>query len=277
MSTNCETCGSKDSCTVENKEACQMIGTNSLNSFKNVIGVLSGKGGVGKSTVAVNLALALHRAGNKVGILDADVTGPSIPRILNVEDEKAYMQANGLEAVEVEPGLKAMSLNFLIEEEKKPVIWRGPIITNTVKQFYQDVIWGELDYLIIDMPPGTGDVALTIMQSFPLDGIVMVSVPQDMVSMIVSKAIQMCRRLNVDVLGVIENMSYMQCPNCDDKIRVFDNDEVDAFIQDQEIELLAELPINGAMTQKKRLTEEVKVIFDSIAVKIVDKLTVKAK
>jgi len=275
MASNCDSCGSKDSCSVENKDACQVIGTNASNSFEHVIGVLSGKGGVGKSTVAVNLALALHRAGNKVGILDADITGPSVPRILNTETEKALMFEHGLEAVDVEEGLKAISLNYLIEEEKKPVIWRGPIITNTVKQFYQDVIWGELDYLIIDMPPGTGDVALTIMQSFPLDGIVMVSVPQDMVSMIVSKAIRMCKRLDVPVLGVIENMSYMKCPNCDDKIRVFESDEVDSFIKDQEVELLAELPINGAMTMKNRLNDDMIAIFDEIASKVSDKVSTK--
>jgi len=275
MASNCDSCGSKDSCSVENKDACQVIGTNAANSFKHVIGVLSGKGGVGKSTIAVNLALALHRAGNKVGILDADITGPSIPRILNSEDKKALIHEHGLEAIEIEKGLKAISLNYLMEEEKKPVIWRGPIITNTVKQFYQDVIWGELDYLIIDMPPGTGDVALTIMQNFPLDGIVMVSVPQDMVSMIVSKAIAMCKRLNIDVLGVIENMSYMKCPNCDDKIRVFESDEVDSFIKEQEVELLAELPINGAMTTKNRLTEDVNKLFDDIATKVSDKVSAK--
>lgn len=276
MASNCDSCGSKDSCKVENKDACSIIGTNSMNSFKHVIGVLSGKGGVGKSTVAVNLGLALHRAGNKVGILDADITGPSIPRILNAEDKKAYMFSHGLEAVEIEKNLKAISLNFMIEEESKPVIWRGAMITNTIKQFYQDVIWEDLDYLIIDMPPGTGDVALTIMQSFPLDGIVMVSVPQDMVSMIVAKAINMCKRLNVDVLGVIENMSYMQCPHCEDKIHVFESDDIQTFIREQAVELLAELPINGALTQKNRLSEELKVTFDQIAEKIVAKIAAKS-
>jgi Mrp family chromosome partitioning ATPase len=272
MALNCDSCSSKDNCTVENKTECQVIATNSNNQFKNIIGVLSGKGGVGKSTVAANLALALHRQGYKVGIFDADITGPSIPRILNAEDKKALMYPHGLEAVEIEKNLKAMSLNFLLEEEKKPVIWRGPIITNTVKQFYQDVIWGELDYLIIDMPPGTGDVALTIMQSFPLDGIVMVSIPQDMVSMIVSKAIAMTKRLNVKVLGLIENMSYMTCPNCDEKIRVFESDDIDSFLEDQDIELLAELPINGAVTQKNRLSEEIITIFDDVANKVKDKI-----
>ncbi len=275
MASNCDSCSSKESCNVENKSECQVIGTNSNNQFKHIIGVLSGKGGVGKSTVAANLALSLHRQGYKVGVLDADITGPSIPRIFNAEDKKALMYPHGLEAVEIETNLKAMSLNFLLDEEKKPVIWRGPIITNTIKQFYQDVIWGELDYLIIDMPPGTGDIALTIMQSFPLDGIVMVSVPQDMVSMIVSKAIAMTKRLNVEVLGVIENMSYMTCPYCDDKIRVFESDDIEAFLEDQEVELLAELPINGAVTQKNRLSEEMMRIFDEVAIKVQKKIHIK--
>ncbi|WZL81552.1 Mrp/NBP35 family ATP-binding protein [Vallitaleaceae bacterium 9-2] len=275
MASNCDSCSSKESCNVENKSECQVIGTNSNNQFKHIIGVLSGKGGVGKSTVAANLALSLHRQGYKVGVLDADITGPSIPRIFNAEDKKALMYPHGLEAVEIETNLKAMSLNFLLDEEKKPVIWRGPIITNTIKQFYQDVIWGELDYLIIDMPPGTGDIALTIMQSFPLDGIVMVSVPQDMVSMIVSKAIAMTKRLNVEVLGVIENMSYMTCPHCDDKIRVFESDDIEAFLEDQEVELLAELPINGAVTQKNRLSEEMMRIFDEVAIKVQKKIHIK--
>lgn len=274
MATNCDSCGSKDSCKVENKAACQIIGTNSNNKFKHVIGVLSGKGGVGKSTVAANLAMSLHRKGYKVGILDADVTGPSIPRIMNIEEKRALMFENGLEAVEIEKGLKAMSLNLLLEEEKKPVIWRGPIITNTVKQFYQDVIWGDLDYLIIDMPPGTGDVAITIMQSFPISGIVMVSVPQDMVSMIVSKAIAMSKRLNVEVLGVVENMSYMQCPHCDEKIHVFESDETDTFLKDQDVELLAELPINSGVTTKAKLSKEMITIFDEMTDKIIAKVEV---
>ncbi len=274
MASNCDSCTSKDSCTVENKDACQIISTNPKNKIKKIIGVLSGKGGVGKSTIAVNLALSLHRKGYKVGILDADVTGPSVPRILNAETKKALMHEHGLEAVEIEKGLKAISLNFLIEEENKPVIWRGPIINNTVKQFYQDVIWEELDYLIIDMPPGTGDVALTVMQSFPIDGIVMVSVPQDMVSMIVSKAIAMTKRLNIEVIGVVENMSYMQCPNCNDKIRIFESEEIDVFLKEQEVELLAELPINGAITQKNRLDKEGKIMFDKIANKVIIKVPI---
>lgn len=264
MASNCESCSSKDNCKVENKASCNIISTNEYNKFHHIIGVLSGKGGVGKSTVAVNIALALHRKGFKVGILDADITGPSVPRILNAENKKALMYEKGLEAVEIEPGLKAMSLNFLLEEEGKPVIWRGPIVTNTVKQFYQDVVWGELDYLIIDMPPGTGDVALTIMQNFPIDGILMVSVPQDMVSMIVSKAIAMTKRLQIPILGLIQNMSYMKCPHCDEKIHVFESEETDQFLKEQEVKLIGELPIKASITQKIRLDNSDFLLFDEM-------------
>ncbi len=271
---DCSSCSANSSCSKEDKSACQVEGTNSMNSIKHIIGVMSGKGGVGKSTIAANLALSLNEQGYKVGILDADITGPSIPRILGVEKERALSFPEGLRAVELENGIKAMSLNFLIEEEKTPVIWRGPIITNTVKQFYQEVIWEELDYLIIDMPPGTGDVTLTVMQSFPIDGMVMVSVPQDMVSMIVSKAINMTKQLGVKVFGVVENMSYMQCPCCDEKIRVFQSDSIEGFLKDQEIELLAELPIKGEMTHISTVDEEVKEIYKKLSDKILSQILV---
>ncbi len=265
---NCDSCSAKESCGKDNKSACQVIESNNYNSIKNVIGVMSGKGGVGKSTIAANLALSLNKQGYKVGIMDADITGPSIPRILGAEDQRALMFEEGLRAVELDNGLKAISLNFLIEEEKKPVIWRGPIITNTVKQFYQDVIWGELDYLIIDMPPGTGDVTLTVMQSLPLDGVVMVAIPQDMVSMIVSKAIDMTKQLGIHVYGVVENMSYMQCPCCDEKIKVFSSDTVDEFLKDQEVNLLAELPIKAEMAHIDTVEAEVEGIFKDMSEKI---------
>lgn len=272
---DCNSCSANESCGKEDKSACQVEGTNSMNSIKHIIGVMSGKGGVGKSTIAANLALSLNGQGYKVGILDADITGPSIPRILGAEKERALSYPEGLRAVELENGIKAMSLNFLIEEEKTPVIWRGPIITNTVKQFYQEVIWEELDYLIIDMPPGTGDVTLTVMQSFPIDGMVMVSVPQDMVSMIVSKAINMTKQLGVKVFGVVENMSYMQCPCCDEKIRVFQSDHIEGFLKEQEIELLAELPIKGEMTHISTVDEEVKEIYKKLSDKILSQIPVK--
>lgn len=273
---NCDSCSANGSCSKEDKSACGVITTNSYNNIKNVIGVMSGKGGVGKSTIAANLALSLNEQGYKVGIMDADITGPSIPRILGVQDKRALMFPEGLHALPLENGMKAISLNLLIEEENKPVIWRGPIITNTVKQFYQDVIWGELDYLIIDMPPGTGDVTLTVMQSLPLDGVVMVSIPQDMVSMIVSKAIDMTRKLDVKVFGVVENMSYMSCPCCDEKIRVFKSDGIEDFLREQDVDLLAELPIKTDMTHIDTIEDETKGIFRNMSEKILAQIAVKA-
>lgn len=273
---DCSACSAKDSCGKDDKSSCQVEGTNSMNKIKHIIGVMSGKGGVGKSTIAANLALSLNEQGYKVGIMDADITGPSIPRILGIEEKRALMFPEGLRPVEMTNGLKVMSLNLLIEEEKTPVIWRGPIITNTVKQFYQDVIWDELDYLIIDMPPGTGDVTLTVMQSMPIDGMVMVSIPQDMVSMIVSKAISMTKQLGVKVFGVVENMSYMTCPCCDQKIKVFNSETVDEFLLDQEVDLLAELPIKGEMTHINTIEADVKEIFNDLSGKVIDKISVKA-
>lgn len=262
---DCTSCSVKDDCGKDNKSACQVIGTNSMNHIKNVIGVMSGKGGVGKSTIAANLALSLREQGYKVGIMDADITGPSIPRILGIEDKRALMYPEGLRPVEMDNGLKVMSLNLLIEEENKPVIWRGPMITNTVKQFYQDVIWEALDYLVIDMPPGTGDVTLTVMQSLPIDGMVMVAIPQDMVSMIVSKAIDMTKRMGVKVFGVVENMSYMQCPCCDERIRVFESDNISSFLAQQQVALLAELPIKGEVTYAAKLDDEGRRIFKDMS------------
>lgn len=269
---DCNSCSMESSCKKDDKATCQVIGTSSMNEFKHIIGVMSGKGGVGKSTVAANLALSLNEQGYKVGIMDADVTGPSIPRILGIQDERALMYPEGLRAVETKDGIKAISLNLLIEEESRPVIWRGPIITSTVKQFYQEVIWEKLDYLIIDMPPGTGDVTLTVMQSLPLDGVIMVAVPQDMVSMIVSKAINMSRQLGVHVFGVVENMSYMNCPSCDEKIHVFENNGIDDFLKEQKVSLLAELPIRGELTQLSRADDETKKLFKDLSSKIIDQL-----
>lgn len=262
---DCSSCSHSDSCGVDNKTACQVVGTNSMNNIKHIIGVMSGKGGVGKSTVSANLADALHRQGYKVGILDADITGPSIPRITGIEHKRALMYPEGLRAVETENGIKVMSLNLLIDEEDTPVIWKGPIITNTVKQFYQDVIWGELDYLIIDMPPGTGDVTLTVMQMFPVDGVLVVSVPQDMVSMIVAKAINMARRLDINVLGVVENMSYISCPDCGKKIKLFSGDKTEEFITNHNVRLIGELPMLSDVSYINESGQDTKKAFDDIS------------
>ena len=205
---NCNTCPSKGTCG-KDASSCNVL-TNPNASIKHVIGVMSGKGGVGKSSMTVLLAKQLRKQGYQVGIMDADLTGPSIPRLLGLEKEQAYGSNDVIIPVIDKDDIKVMSLNFLLDDENKPVVWRGPIIGNAVKQFWTDVAWGELDFLLIDMPPGTGDVALTLMQSLPLSGVVMVSTPQPMVSMIVSKAVNMCKEMNVPVLGVIENMSYVR-------------------------------------------------------------------
>lgn len=238
---NCNTCPSKGKCG-KSEDACGIV-NNPKNHIKHVIAVMSGKGGVGKSSCTVLMAKEIRKRGFSVGIMDADITGPSIPRLMNVVHEKAYGTNNAIEPVIDKDGIKLMSLNFLMEDENQPVIWRGPIIGNAVKQFWTDVVWGDLDYLLIDMPPGTGDVALTIMQSMPVNGVIMVSTPQPMVSMIVSKAINMCKQMNIPILGVIENMSYVLCPDCGKQIKIYQNDDSEAFLRANNLNLLCELPM----------------------------------
>ena len=226
---NCNSCPSKGNC---NKQETCNIENNPNNKIKNIIGVMSGKGGVGKSTVTALIAKKLNKMGYKVGILDADITGPSVPRLMGVQDERAT-SPNGKDIYPIitKDNIKTMSVNFMVGDENQAIVWKGPIISNTVKQFYKDVMWEELDYLLIDMPPGTGDVPLTVMQSIPISGVVMVSVPQDMISMIVAKAVNMAKMLNVKVLGVVENMSYIQCPDCDKKIKLFEAEETEKFLK----------------------------------------------
>ncbi|CAK7010027.1 sodium:proton antiporter [Tissierella sp. P1] len=238
---NCNNCPSKSSCS-KPKDGC-MIENNPLNKINKVIGVMSGKGGVGKSTVSVLIAKELRKKGYKVGILDADITGPSIPRLLDIKDAEVESTENFLYPVETEDGIKVMSFNLLMEDENQPVIWRGPIISTTVRQFWTDVLWEELDYLIIDMPPGTGDVALTVMDSIPINGLIMVSIPQDMVSMIVAKAVNMARKMNISIIGVIQNMSYVLCPNCNEKIKIYDTENINEFLEDMNLKLLGEIPM----------------------------------
>ena len=244
---NCNTCPSKGNCQ-KSEDACG-ITNNPKNKIKHVIGVMSGKGGVGKSSMTTLLAKELNKQGYRVGVMDADITGPSIPRLFGLEKEAAYGSNDAIQPVVDKDGIEGMSLNFLMEDEMQPVIWRGPIVGNAVKQFWTDVIWGELDFLLIDMPPGTGDVALTVMQSIPLNGVVMVSTPQPMVSMIVSKAINMCKQANVEVLGIIENMSYVQCPDCGKRIEIFAHKDVEHFLEVNGVELWAELPMMDSVSQ----------------------------
>ena len=238
---NCSTCPSKGKCG-KNEDSCGLK-NNPKNKIKHVVGVMSGKGGVGKSSMSVLLAKELARQGFKVGIMDADITGPSIPRLMGLEKEKAYGTNDAIEPVIDKDGIKVMSLNFLMDDENQPVVWRGPIVGNAVRQFWSDVVWEELDYLLIDMPPGTGDVALTVLQNIPVNGVVMVSTPQPMVSMIVSKAINMCKQVKVPVLGIIENMSFVECPDCGKRIEIFQHKNTEEFLENNEVELWAELPM----------------------------------
>jgi Mrp family chromosome partitioning ATPase len=272
---DCNSCPSNDGCE-KDKESC-MIENNPINTVKKVIGVMSGKGGVGKSTISVLLAKELNKKGFKVGILDADITGPSVPRLLNLKNRRAEAIGESIIPVTTKEGIKVISLNLLIENEEDPVIWRGPVIGGAVKQFWTDVLWEELDYLIIDMPPGTGDVALTAMQSIPIDGIVMVSVPQDLVSMIVSKAVNMARKMNINILGVIENMSYIMCPDCDKKIRIFNGENTNKFLEEMNLRFLGELPMlnsicNISTSDDEDTSESLDSIFNPIVANIIKRL-----
>lgn len=251
---NCEGCPSQGSCN-KNQDECG-VKINPNNHIKKVIAVMSGKGGVGKSSMTTLLAKAANAKGLAVGVLDADITGPSIPRLFNLQHEKAYGDGqNQIYPVVDEDGIKTMSINYLIEEENTPVIWRGPIINSAIQQFWNDVLWEDLDVLFIDMPPGTGDIALTIMQTLPVSGVIMVSTPQPMVSMIVSKAINMLNQMEIPVLGVIENMAYVECPDCGRKIELYENN-VEEFIKENHVPLLAELPFNNGIS---RLSHEDKI------------------
>lgn len=275
--TDCNSCPSKNSCNIEEQNTCG-IKNNSNNQVKNIIGVMSGKGGVGKSTVSAMIAEELNKKGFKVGIMDADITGPSIPRLLNISHKKATANELGITPVITSNGIKVMSLNLLMEDEDQPVIWRGPLIAGVVEQFWTDVQWGDLDYLIIDMPPGTGDVALTVMQSIPISGLVMVSVPQDLVSMIVSKSINMAKKLNIPILGVVENMSYVKCPDCGKKIRIFESENTTKFLKENNLELLGELPMskniaNVSVEGNDIIEEEIQNTFEQIGTKIIKSLS----
>ncbi len=216
---------------------------NPLSNVKNVIGVVSGKGGVGKSLVTCMLAVNLSRQGYRVGILDADITGPSVPKIFGLHAD-VEGDEHGLIPPKTKTGIEIMSVNLLLDDERKPVVWRGPVIAGTVKQFWTDVIWRDLDFLLVDCPPGTGDVPLTVFQSIPLSGIVIVSSPQELVSMIVAKAVNMAKMMNIPVLGVVENMSYVKCPDCGCEIKVFGDSHIDQITADMGLELLARVPMD---------------------------------
>ena len=219
---------------------------NAMSSIKKVIGVVSGKGGVGKSMVTSMLATLLRRKDYGVGVLDADITGPSIPKVFGLH-ERATANDIGILPVPTKTGIQVMSLNLLLDDETTPVVWRGPIIAGTVKQFWTDVIWDDVDFMFVDMPPGTGDVPLTVFQSIPLDGIIVVASPQELVSMIVEKAVRMAESMNVPILGLIENMSYVVCPDCGRKIEIFGKSHIEEIAARFNLPVLAHLPFTPAI------------------------------
>lgn len=238
---DCSSCG--ESCPSRQAPRDLHEKLNDMSSVKKAIAVVSGKGGVGKSLVTAALAVALNRRGYKTAVLDADVTGPSIPKAFGIK-EKAKGSQFGILPVSTKTGIDVMSVNLLLENDTDPVVWRGPVISGTVKQFYRDVIWKDVDYLFVDMPPGTGDVPLTVFQSIPLDGIIVVTSPQELVSMIVSKAVKMAKMMDVPILGVVENMSYFVCPDCQKEHYIFGESHIDEIVGEFGTRVLAKVPMD---------------------------------
>lgn len=222
---------------------------NQHSSVKHVIGVVSGKGGVGKSFVTGILATNLARAGKRVGILDGDITGPSIPRMFGISDKRSYGVEEQLIPIEDANGIKIMSANLVLQNETDPVLWRGPVVAGAIQQFYSQCNWGDLDYLLIDMPPGTGDVALTVFQSLPVEGVVIVSSPQDLVQMVVGKAVRMAEMMHVPVLGLIENMAYITCPHCDERIEPYGPSKLAETAAAFNLKPLGQLPMDATFAQ----------------------------
>ena len=244
---DCSTCGAD--CASRNKPESLLELQNAQSNVKKVIAVVSGKGGVGKSLVTSLLAVLTKRNGAETAILDADITGPSIPKMFGVHD-KAMGTEEGILPAETRTGIKMMSVNLLLENDTDPVIWRGALIAGTVKQFWTDVLWGDVDYMYVDMPPGTGDAPLTVFQSLPVDGIIIVTSPQELVGMIVEKAVNMAKMMNIPVLGIVENMSYVACPDCGKKIFPFGESQTAKIAMAQGVPLLAQLPIDPAIAKE---------------------------
>lgn len=242
---SCEGCASKGKSEPQNF----LAPANIFSDVKHVIGVVSGKGGVGKSFVTGSLANAMAAKGYKVGILDADITGPSIPKMYGLTGA-AQADDNGIYPMETANGIKVMSINLLLPTEDTPVIWRGPVLANMVKQFWTDVVWDKIDYLFVDMPPGTGDVPLTVFQSLPIDGIVIVSSPQDLVKMIVKKAYNMAEMMKIPVLGIVENYSYVKCPDCGKPIKIFGESHIDEIAAELNVPVVGKMPIDMDYTSK---------------------------
>ena len=254
-------CSSASSCSRESCEGCpsKAKGGNGIakepmnpsSNVKKVIGVVSGKGGVGKSLVTSMLAVSMNRKGKKTAVLDADITGPSIPMAFGIGNEGVATSPDGklmLPAKSME-GVEVMSANLLLDKDTDPVIWRGPVIAGAVKQFWSETLWQDVDYMFVDMPPGTGDVPLTVFQSLPVDGIIIVTSPQELVGMIVAKAVNMAKKMDIPIVGVVENMSYLECPDCGKRISVFGEGHVEEIAAEHGIKVLAQIPIDPAIAQ----------------------------
>lgn len=249
MSETCShDCGNCSSNCNHRKPEDFLVSPNPNSNIKKVIAVVSGKGGVGKSMVTSTLAVLTQRKGKQTGILDADITGPSIPKAFGLK-EKAYGTELGMMPCKTKTGIDVMSVNLLLDNDTDPVVWRGPLIAETVKQFWRDVVWENEEYLFIDMPPGTGDVPLTVFQSLPVDGIIVVTSPQDLVSMIVGKAVKMAEMMNVPILGIVENYSYFMCPDCGKKYSIFGESHIDEIAKEYGTDVLAKLPIDPDMAK----------------------------
>ncbi len=274
---NCSNCS--DKCEKRDLKAQLHEGS----SVKKVIGIVSGKGGVGKSLVTSLLACKVHRDGFRTAILDADITGPSIPTAFGLGDEKAVAgkmkMSNGnmedyLQSVKSQTGIQLMSMNFLLPDETTPVIWRGPVISGAVKQFWTDVVWEDVDYMFVDCPPGTGDVPLTVFQSMPVDGIIIVASPQQLVRVIVEKAVNMANTMNIPILGLVENMSYVKCPDCNKEIKIFGESNIEGIAKDFNLKVLARIPIeqNMSRTVDNGEIESLQVNYVDDAAKAIEEL-----
>lgn len=260
---DCAGCSHASSCSSQKPQSF-LEDQNIFSNIRHVIGVISGKGGVGKSLVTGSLAVELARKGYKVGILDADITGPSIQKMFGIHGS-ARGDENGIYPAEAVGGIKIMSINMLLDDDTTPVIWRGPVLAGVVKQFWTEVVWGELDYLLVDMPPGTGDVPLTVFQSLPVEGVVIVTSPQSLVNMIVAKAYNMAKQMNIPVLGVIENYSYFECPDCKKRVSLFGESHIDEIAKELGLPVLGQIPILPELNQLADEGRFSEVVNDMIA------------
>ena len=270
---DCSNCPSKESCASQGTNTCPSSNISlkilpKYGNVKNIIGVISGKGGVGKSTITGIVASMLRKKGYSVGVLDGDITGPSMPRFFGINEKRARMMPVDentvkFEPVETESGIKVMSMNLVTKVEDEPLIWRGPVITGVLQQLYTDTVWGDLDYLLIDMPPGTGDIALTVMQQFPIKELIIVSTPQDMVSMIVKKVVIKAQMIGVKIKGVVENMSYITCTDCGNKLPVFSKKSAEEHAEYLGVPLIGELPIDLEFTEALEKGKAEDYVIDS--------------